>query len=63
MVLSRMISTSPDLISSIYVITVGEHRSKVAVALSSNVVMVVMVLCTSIERNIFCGIKRKVITA
>ena len=52
-----------DLVSSIDVITVGEHWSKVALALSTNIMMVIMVFCTTIKWNIFCGSPRKIIPA
>lgn len=60
MVSPRKIST--NLVSSIYVIAVGKYRSKVALALSSNIVMVIVVLCASIKGNTLRGTTRKVIT-
>lgn len=51
------------LVSSIDVITVCEHRSKVALALSTNIMMIIMVFCTTIKWDIFCGSPRKVIPA
>jgi len=51
------------LVSSIYKITVSEHWCKVALALSSNIMMVIMVVSTTIKWNIFCGSPGKVVTA
>lgn len=44
-----------NLVGPIYVITVGEHGSKVTLALSSNIVMIIMILCSSIEGDKLCG--------
>jgi hypothetical protein len=41
-------------ISPIYIITIRENRSKIALALASYIVMVIMVFCSSIEWNILC---------
>lgn len=49
------------LISSINEITVGENWSKVAMALSSDIVMVIMILSTSVKGNVFGGAPGKVI--
>lgn len=51
------------LVRSIYVIAVGEHRSKVALALSANIMVIIMVIRTTIKRNIFCGTPRNIISA
>jgi flavin reductase (DIM6/NTAB) family NADH-FMN oxidoreductase RutF len=47
----------------VYIITVGENGSEVALALSSNVVMIVMVFCPSIERYILLSVERQLKSA
>lgn len=50
-----------NLVSSIDVITVSEHRSKVALALSTNIMMIIVVVRATIKRNIFCQSPRELI--
>lgn len=45
----------PNLVRAIYVITVSEDRGKITLALSSYVMMIIMVLCPAVKRNKFCG--------
>jgi hypothetical protein len=52
--IARMCNGGTYFISPIYIITICENRSKVALALASYIVMVVVVFCSSIEWNVLC---------
>lgn len=45
--------TVTNLVGPIQIVTIGKYRSKVTLALPSNIMMIVMVLCTSIKGNEF----------
>jgi len=59
---SRRIPESwSNLVCSVDVITICENWCKIALALSSNIMMVIVMLSATIKWNIFCGIPGEVI--
>lgn len=53
--------TLTHLVSPIEIVTIGEDRCKVALALASNIMMIIMVLCTPVKGDEFCKTQRKVV--
>lgn len=51
------------LVGTIYIVTVSEDGGKITLALASNVMVIVMVIRTTIERDIFCNCPWKIIPA
>lgn len=61
--MQRYQNVNNDLVSAIQIVTVRENGCEIALDLSANVVVVVMVLCSSIEWNVLGRTQREIITS
>lgn len=53
-------SVEAYLVSSIKEVAVSEDRSEVAVAMLSNIMVMVVMVCTAVKWDILCGTPRQV---
>lgn len=62
-VMENIIRFGNHLVSAIDIITVGEYRCKVTLTLSTNIVMVIMVIWATVKWNILRKRPREVVPA